>query len=265
MQRLGRIDERARPEHAEALPAADEITRAEHTRVHARIATERVVQAPRVLEVARQLRVELADRKGRVRVEVRLGPLDARARPVPRLSLRVACAHEEHVAMLVVHAAQHRDRFRLVVAREVEEVRVLPEGVLDVVVPDVHRRRRDHGDVARELREERLAPAAQLVAERLARCERVRRGCTHGIGAGVGGHRRHSTAAPRATQGRPRTISRATRGPACGLPRRGPRSPRAPRTTRLGSGVRLAPWRHRASRPCGGCGRSPRRVARGAP
>jgi hypothetical protein len=238
VERLGEVDDRARPEHPEALTSSHHVARREHARVHPRIATERVVEAPRVLEVARKLRVEVSDRKGCVGVEITLGALDAGARPIPRLALGVARSDEQHEAVLAMHPAEHRDRLRLVVAREVEEVRVLPVRMLDVVVAEVHRRGRDHRDVARDPRQKRLAAAAHLRAQCLARCERVRRGRgSHGFGACVGGHARHSTAAHRRAQGRVATnirpaieLTAAALEPATGQPRQDPRTRRAPHT-----------------------------------
>ena len=100
-------------------------------RVELRVAAEHVEDARCALQQAGELRVELADRVRLVRAEVGDGALDAGPVAGPGLGGAVARLDEERVRRPAV-GAQHRDRVRVVEARQVVEVAVLAERELGV-------------------------------------------------------------------------------------------------------------------------------------
>jgi hypothetical protein len=92
------------------------------------------VQALHVAQVVRQALGELGDRERCIGAEALDGALDAGARTVPGLALRIAWPNEHDAALFRLRLAQEQHAVRLVEARQVVEVAVLPEVVLDVVV-----------------------------------------------------------------------------------------------------------------------------------
>ena len=94
---------------------------------------ETVVEAARAVESSRELFAELRDGERGVRAVSLFRALDAGAPAVPDLALGVARADEERVLVLGVRGRDDGDGLGLAEAREVVEVRVLPEAVLRVV------------------------------------------------------------------------------------------------------------------------------------
>ncbi len=151
------VDDLRRPRNPSTGTRTRRVERGDHLVVERAIFAEAEHEPIVALEIVRQPRGELVHRKGRVGTEVADRSLDACARAVPHFALRVARSDEEHRVVLGMRARQDEHRVRLVEPGQIEEVRVLPVLVLDVVVPNRHGRRRQHRDTALELGQQSLA------------------------------------------------------------------------------------------------------------
>ena len=128
--------------------------------------------------------VDVGDREGVIGAEPAARTGRAGTPAVPGLACRITVSHEQQVLALRSPRHQHRDRLRFGETGEVVEVAVLPVGVLDVVVAQMHGRRGDDGDgVASHLAHQRTPAAGVfLAADRRGRFSGSRRG-GHRIGA----------------------------------------------------------------------------------
>ena len=132
---------------------------------------------------------------------------------IPGLACRITVSHEQQVLALRSPRHQHRDRLRFGETGEVVEVAVLPIGVLDVVVAQMHGRSGDDGDgIAPHLAHQRTsAPGIFLAADRRGRLSGTRRG-GHRIGTAQG-PRGKTPVLRGATAPRPARTPRARRRP----------------------------------------------------
>ena len=129
--------------------------------VELRVAAHRVIDLFVILEQARQDFIDVGDRKGIPGAVLLDGARRTCAPPVPGLAQRVPVPHEEHVLRVLAAGDEHRDRLRLAESGQIEEVAVLPVGVLDVVVAVPHRRRGHDRDAVLAHDAHELAPAAR--------------------------------------------------------------------------------------------------------
>ncbi len=111
---------------------------------------ERGVHGGSADEAPRQFLVERGDGICRVGAVDLAGPLHAGAVAVPDLLLSVSRPHEEHEPLVRAGRIDHRDGVRLPEPRQEPEVGVLAKLVVDVVVANDLRRRRDDGETAFE-------------------------------------------------------------------------------------------------------------------
>ncbi len=137
------VDDLRGREDAATRSSADAVDGAEKALVEPPIVADPVMNAAAVLQEIRKLVREVSSDEGLVRAVVLLGAVDAGARPVPDLAVAVPRTHEE--GRLAVLCVEDQDALRLVEPRQVEEVRVLPVLVLDVVVPHEDRGRGKNG------------------------------------------------------------------------------------------------------------------------
>ena len=115
---------------------------ADHALVELRMRAHRIEHLGAILEQSRQDFVDVGDGKGVVGAKIASRALRAGASAVPGLARRIAIAHEQNVFALWTAGHQHRHRFGLGEAGQVEEIAVRPVGVLDVVVAQPDRRSR---------------------------------------------------------------------------------------------------------------------------
>jgi hypothetical protein len=124
----------------------------------------RVVDGGPVLEEPRQDLVDISDRKRIVRPVFAGGTLRSRPAAVPHLASRIAFPDEEHVLTLLASGHEHGYGVGFVESREIVEVAVLAERVLDVTVAVSHRgRRQNHDRIAARHAHELTAAACVLL------------------------------------------------------------------------------------------------------
>ena len=81
--------------------------------------------------------VELIESERSIRAIIRDGSSNARSSAVPSLHLRITRTNEEGVALRVMGRVEHRNGVRFRETCEEEEIRVLPEGVLYVIIANL--------------------------------------------------------------------------------------------------------------------------------
>jgi hypothetical protein len=136
------VEHFGRPHDPMTSTRARLVDRRENFVVKRSIASKPKIKPFRVLHQRRQMFFELVDRVRLIGAVLRLYAVDTRTRSVPNLTLRIARSHEHRR----LRSTKHENAVRLVEPGQIEEIRVLPVIVIDVIVANVNRRRRENPD-----------------------------------------------------------------------------------------------------------------------